>query len=108
MAPRELPDGDACPLRGLSLMGLLDRRRPAGDPVEEGKALFDRGSYEAAIDAYDRALDGGIDEALASQVLVMRGLAQEELGRWTDLLVGADRAVALDAANEWAHYQRGL
>ena len=80
-------------------------RRLAAEKFIEGLAAFQDARYEAAIDAFDQAIQRHPREARA---FVNRALAYAHLGRYADADADLTQAMALHDTLADAYYGRGL
>ncbi|RNA65227.1 tetratricopeptide repeat protein [Prosthecochloris sp. ZM_2] len=89
-----------------SSLPLLDAG--AADPsvllLEQGKAYYEDGKYQAAWDAYDRAVSG---DPRNFQVWYRRGQASFKLERYRDAAADFSRSIELNRENHKAWYRRG-
>jgi len=93
-------------------IGAIDRLAPLTDDgayyMQKAQLLNEQGRWNDVIDAADRALEmGGLDDA--GDTLVLKGIAQAELGLYVDARVTFGEARALDTpaarnAEAWIEY----
>ena len=89
-------------------LGVIDRLAPLTDSgdyyVQKAWLLNERARWTDVIEAADRALDmGGLDDL--GSTLVLKGMAQAELGQYEAALVTFEEAIGLDpAAEAWIDY----